>query len=132
MESRELVTSEEKKRAFDEFWIGMTNSAGKAKSIIREYYQQVEEANHLFTGYKEGWKTDMGMIYIILGPPDIIYNNGFIEEWYYDKREQLPGINFSFTRIKNLFSRDHYVLLRKEQYKNYWFQAIDAWRKGMK
>jgi len=129
-ETLKLTSSEEKKRAFDEFWIGMSKSPDKAKSIIRNYYKQVEEANQLFTGYKEGWKTDMGMIYIILGPPDVIYNNGFTEEWYYDKQNQLPGINFSFTRIKNLFSPDHYVLVRQEQYKNYWFQAIENWREG--
>jgi GWxTD domain-containing protein len=131
-ESQKLYSSEEKKRAFDQFWLSMANSPDQAKKIIREYYQQVEEANLLFTGYKEGWKTDMGMLYIILGSPDMIYNNGFTEEWYYSKREQLPGINFTFTRIKNLFARNHYVLLRKEQYKNYWYQVINEWRSGLK
>lgn len=37
---------------------------------LNEYYRRVEYANVNFGGYFKGWKSDMGMVYITLGPPD--------------------------------------------------------------
>ena len=34
----------------------------------------------LFTSYKQGWKTDKGMIYIIFGAPDEVLKDGEREE----------------------------------------------------
>ena len=37
---------------------------------MNEYYRRVEYANENFNGYFKGWRSDMGMVYITLGPPD--------------------------------------------------------------
>ncbi len=36
---------------------------------MNEYYQRIKYANEQFKSYTEGWLTDMGMVYIVLGPP---------------------------------------------------------------
>ena len=35
-------------------------------NLIKTYYSKVEKANEMFTSHLEGWKTDRGMISIIL------------------------------------------------------------------
>lgn len=66
----------------------------------REYYRRISYANEAYQGFrKEGWKTDRGWVYVMLGPPDSIerepYNQRFapspgrtikaIEVWVYYK-----------------------------------------------
>jgi GWxTD domain-containing protein len=55
------------------------------------YFNRVKYTNEHFATYKDGWKTDRGMIYIKYGPPDDIENHSFeidsppYEIWYYNK-----------------------------------------------
>ena len=58
----------------------------------KEYFNRIEEANHLFReGGSPGWLQDRGRIYILLGPPDNreVYPRGYdfygkpTEIWYY-------------------------------------------------
>ena len=37
---------------------------------MNEYYQRIKYANEQFKSYTEGWLTDMGMVYVVLGPPN--------------------------------------------------------------
>ena len=112
-------------------WLKITKSEEKARKVIRWYYQRVEEANSFFSSYKEGWKTDMGMIYIFFGAPDGVYNNGVSEQWIYSKKEELPAISFNFIRKKNVFSSKLYSLERKHEYKTQWYRRVDIFRKGL-
>ena len=38
--------------------------------LMNEYYKRVSYANENFDGWKDGWETDRGMVYILFGPPD--------------------------------------------------------------
>jgi len=124
-----LKDNENQKEAFERFWLKLASSEDQAGRLIRKYFDQVEIVNELFTNYKPGWKTDMGMIYIIFGPPDEAYSNGETESWYY--KTQSSTIVFNFLRLKSIFTHNHYVLIRDRQYKNAWFKAIDNWRRGI-
>lgn len=44
---------------------------------LNEYYRRVDYANANFKGYFKGWKSDMGMVYITLGPPDQVTRRPF-------------------------------------------------------
>ncbi len=59
--------------------------------VMNEYYARVDYSNNHFNSYYEGWKSDMGWIFITLGPPDNVYrqpmamNEKPYEIWtYYD------------------------------------------------
>ncbi len=119
------------KRLFDKFWLDMTNSAERAKSIIRTFYDRTEVANRLFTTFKEGWKTDMGMIYIVMGPPDEIERSNKEETWVYLADRDLPKRKYTFIRSNSIFSPAHYVLIREKKHAASWFEAIDLLRKGI-
>ncbi len=127
-----LLDNPDKKKAFDSYWIEVTKSSERARKVIKEYYKRVLLANSIFTTYKQGWKTDKGMIYIIYGPPDEVLRDGSREEWIYERTNQLPRINFTFIKARSIFTNDHYVLLRRESYQQVWYKAIDLWRKGQK
>jgi len=40
-----------------------------------EYLQRIDDANRLFTAGRDGWLTDRGMTYILLGPPRHVSNH---------------------------------------------------------
>ena len=45
--------------------------------ILYEYYRRIEYATKNFKGMGEGWRTDMGMIYITFGPPSSVERHPF-------------------------------------------------------
>ena len=118
------------KKDFDKFWLDLTRSEPRAKRIIKVYYDRVNEANQLFTTYKTGWKTDMGLIYIVFGMPDRVTRSQNNEKWSYFAKQNAPPMEFEFIRINSIFSARHYVLIREKKFANSWFRAIDMLRKG--
>lgn len=126
-----LKEAEDFKKALDLYFLNMTSgNQALAKQIIRSYFRRVKRANELFTTYKEGWKTDKGMIYTILGPPSRIQRNGMREVWLYSQSANFSEIIFTFYRKPNQFSEDHYELVRYPEYGAYWYPFVEAWRTG--
>jgi GWxTD domain-containing protein len=93
----------EKQKRFLEFW-AKRNPGGSSthNALMEEYYARVAYANRNFTRYQEGWKTDMGMIFIEFGPPQNIERHPFesdskpYEIWYYyDQNRQFIFVDDS-------------------------------------
>lgn len=125
-------TPAEKKRRFDSFWGSLVPNRNVAANLIKLYYGRIEEANLYFTGYKEGWKTDRGMIYTILGPPLYIDRRVETEMWHYSYSQQNPIKTFVFEKAQD-FGDDpfeNYILERRPFYQQEWIRAIDLWREG--
>jgi hypothetical protein len=67
-----------------------------------EYFERIDFANRNFArgSLFEGWRTDRGKVYIILGPPDYIVDEPFnasgdaYQIWYYYDR----GYNLIFVQ----------------------------------
>lgn len=129
MEFNDLTAKSNKKLAVDNFWLESTGDADRARELIRIYYNRVFFANYFFSSYKEGWKTDRGMIYIIYGPPNRLKKNALTETWtYYRKRSHEP-LNFTFTKLDNAYSSNDFQLERN--FVNaMWTQAVRDWRSG--
>lgn len=67
----EVKDFETKLVRFEEFWKRLDPSPNTIENeTLNEYYRRVEYANANFKGYFKGWRSDMGMVYITLGPPD--------------------------------------------------------------
>jgi len=84
------VTAEERLKQFEQFWKNHDPTPGTDKNeSMDEFYRRVQFANENFTVFRDGWRTDMGMIYIIFGPPSDIERHPFdlenkpYEYWYY-------------------------------------------------
>jgi len=127
-----LQSSANQKTAFEKYWLKLLNDPSTASEIMGKFYSQVEEANFFFTNYKEGWKTDMGMIYIVYGKPDEVYKGEETIDWVYNKSLNLPIIRFTFIKVKNVFTDHHYSLMRKNNFDRHWMMSVKMWREGRK
>jgi len=130
------------KAALDDFWIKCGGNVNKARELIRIYYTRVLYSNYYFTSYKEGWRNERGMIYIIYGPPDKVYKTSEGENWGYRKpviksswggryRVSNEYLFFNFKKRENPFSDNDYYLSRSETLVTYWAQATSSWRNGI-
>lgn len=97
-------TSPEKKRElFQEFWKKKDpTQKTEQNELMEEYYARVAYANKHFSHYIDGWKTDMGMIYIIFGSPSNIERHPFnidsrpYEIWtYYEINREFVFVDVS-------------------------------------
>ena len=69
---------QEKLKRFKAFWKSKDPSPNTVDNeVLNEYYRRVSYANKHFKNYLPGWKSDMGMIYIVLGPPDNVERHPF-------------------------------------------------------
>jgi GWxTD domain-containing protein len=141
-EMSELRSSLKPKVALDDFWIGCGGNVEKSRELIRIFYTRALYANYYFTSYREGWRTDRGMIYIIYGPPDKVYKSSEEEKWGYRKSEiqsrwgtryqvKEEYLYFTFKKRENRFSDNDYPLSRSESVISNWDKAVLSWRKGI-
>ncbi len=83
---------ERKTEMFRDFWKKKDPTPTTEKNeLMDEYYGRIQYANQNFGHYIDGWKTDMGMVYVIFGSPSNIERHPFeldskpYEIWtYYD------------------------------------------------
>lgn len=114
------------KKAFDKVILSVTGDKDRARNLMRSYFRRVELANQFFTSYKEGWKTDRGMIYIVFGLPDEVYRFNDREVWNY--KNSSFKISFNFVKSATVFDPDNYVLIRERKFQETWYEVIDLWR----
>ncbi len=127
-EFKVLLVSGSKKIATDEFWLTASRNISRAKELIKIFYDRILFANLYFKSYKEGWKTDRGMIYVIHGTPSQVYRTSYDEKWLYGRG--MKTITFVFNKKANIFSDKNYVLDRMSAYMKSWYKAVEYWRNG--
>lgn len=126
----DLKSSDSAKMVIDEFWLRHAGTEERARDQVEEYYQRVEVANQLFSSYKQGWRTDRGVLYVVYGPPTGIYRTLDTETWVYGEEASSLNYTFVFDRMINPFTDNDYQLQRKADYRYGWGLAIEAWRHG--
>lgn len=129
----DIKSNDSLKAAVDRFWLTNIQNSSLAKSVISMYYHRVEEANKLFSNFKEGWKTDMGMVYILFGPP--FFQTKSLNEirWAYSYDLTAPEYNFVFERNKSrsdVYPFEHYVLQRDNVYFQLEYRVRELWLSG--
>jgi len=125
-EYAKLEDAGENKTAFDKSVLALTGDKDRARNFMRSYFQRVEFANRCFTAFKEGWKTDRGIVYIIFGAPDEVTRKGLNEIWYY----KASRTQFIFSKAGSVFDPEQYTLHRENSYSQTWYNQIDLWRKS--
>jgi len=129
-EYQKMINAGDKQAAIDKFWLTLGGGEDRAKELIKRYYNRVQDANTFFTSHIEGWKTDMGMIYIIFGPPNKTYKTQQMETWTYGNEGAPDAVTFKFDKINNPFSENNYKLIRSINYRDPWYIAVNNWRDG--
>jgi GWxTD domain-containing protein len=129
-EFRNIQKAENKKLAVDNYWLKLTNNVDMARELIRIYYNRLAYANSFFTSYKEGWKTDRGMIYMIFGAPNNITKTATAEIWEYHNKQDVSVISIKFLKIFSPYTENLYVMQRNDSYTPYWRNAVESWHNG--
>ena len=85
-----FADNEFKRQLFINFWKKRDPSPESgANELMVEYYKRVRYTNENFSSFQDGWKADMGMVYILFGNPNDIERHPFeiaqkpYEVWYY-------------------------------------------------
>jgi GWxTD domain-containing protein len=125
-EYSKLMQAKNDKKAFDRVILSITNDKDRASRLMKNYFRRVELANQYFTSYKEGWKTDRGMVYVVFGLPDEVFKFNDREVWNYSLTKK--NLSFTFVKASSVFDPDNYVLLRDQKYQQSWYETIDLWR----
>lgn len=83
---------------FVKFWQRRDPTPGTEQNESQDaYYNRIEFANQNFSVMqREGWQTDMGMLYIMLGSPDDIYREAY-------PRDSKPYQIWTYYRINREF-----------------------------
>lgn len=77
-EIQNAPTQEEKIKRYLDYWKKKDpDPRTEDNPVFDEYYRRVAFANENFSHYIEGWRTDRGMVYIILGAPNNINRHPF-------------------------------------------------------
>ena len=100
---KKAKTDDEKERRFLKFWKDKNaNSKSTKNNIMIEYYNRIKIANERYSHYVEGWKTDMGMVFIVYGNPSNIdrhpfdYDSKPYEIWeYYDYNKRFVFVDYT-------------------------------------
>ncbi|PKL84551.1 MAG: hypothetical protein CVV22_12480 [Ignavibacteriae bacterium HGW-Ignavibacteriae-1] len=94
-------TELERQKRFTQFWKERDPSLGTERNeAFDEYYGRINFANNTFKSYTEGWMTDMGMVYIIFGPPmSADRQSGYGDNRNYER--WLYGNNRDFLFVDN-------------------------------
>ncbi|NIR51171.1 GWxTD domain-containing protein [candidate division KSB1 bacterium] len=78
---------EEQLTLFKEFWKKRDPTPNtEVNEYLQEYYLRINRANELFKDQSmdSAWRTDMGKVYVMLGPPDDIRRAGNYRNQYVD------------------------------------------------
>jgi len=110
-------TLKERIKRYKEFWQKKNPLPSSGDNMVfDEYYGRVAYANEHFSTYVRGWKSDRGMVFITLGPPDNIdrhpmdMNAKPYEVWeYYDLNRSFVFVDetgFGDYRLVTPFTGD--------------------------
>jgi GWxTD domain-containing protein len=122
------------KEKIDRFWLKNIGDKYVTKNVIEKYYNRVVQANKQFSSFKEGWKTDPGLVYILFGPPVYVNRRAETMLWAYSNNVVSSDYNFRFTRPRvnsEFFPFTHYVLNRTRQLYDVQYQQKQLWLSGL-
>jgi GWxTD domain-containing protein len=120
------IAPSERKNFIEEFWKKRDPDPDTEENEFKkEYFNRIEEANHLFReGGSPGWLQDRGRIYILLGPPDN-RSARYISEINKAQMQLKPKVKakevvFDFNlRVKKV-KEDEMLIQIEVPYKNIW------------
>ncbi|MCL5034759.1 MAG: GWxTD domain-containing protein [Bacteroidetes bacterium] len=107
------------------FWKG---HGGYSKMV--QYYQRVSQANRYFTNCVAGWRTPMGLFYIVCGPPDNVQCRAWNEWWTYTVSSQQGSMAVTFKLVTDSPDPERrvYELEAVQSNADLWSYYVNKWR----
>ena len=122
-----------KRKLLYDFWNRRNNNQSDPNTIQKtEYFKRVDYANeHFRAGFKDGWKTDRGRVFIVYGPPDEVerhtneVNSKPYEIWTYNSIQ--GGVIFAFGDRSGLGDYDLLHSTHRDEMQNQnWMNQLQA------
>jgi len=129
-EYRKIIAKPDLKKALDDYWLDKGGSFDAARELIRIFYNRVVFANLYFTTDRPGWKTDRGMIYILMGSPSLVNKSETSESWVYKRINSNQKYTFDFFLAADAIKGYEFILNRTENHRIVWNTAVRSWREG--
>ncbi len=129
-ELRKISENPDSKQAVDEFWLERGGSFSVARELIKVYYNRIVFANLYFSSDREGYLTDRGMIYVMMGPPDLVNKSETGESWVYKQSGSNQKYTFDFYLASDPIMGYDFALKRSENHRVPWNMAVQSWREG--
>lgn len=129
-EYKGMRESRNPKEALDNFWLQFAGDSETARELIRTYYARVQEANLYFSGLREGWCTDRGMVHVVFGHPDRIRRDRYGETWIYGEEGEVNTLIFRFTVRAAGDDFNVFELERYPGFRSPWEAMVSSWRRG--
>ncbi|MDA8695448.1 GWxTD domain-containing protein [Flavobacteriales bacterium] len=129
-EYRTMREARNPKAALDNFWLQFVGRPEQARELIRTYYGRIHDANVFFSGLKEGWSTDRGMVYVVFGHPDRTRRDRFGETWIYGEEGDVNALIFRFSNRSSGDDFNTYELERYPGFRSPWEAMVSSWRRG--
>lgn len=108
------------------FW-----SEGGGHVKMSDYYRRVTEANRFFSTCIDGWRTPMGMFYVICGPPDYVECRGaYSERWMYVRSSTNERVVIDFRLARDTDNPENRYYGVENIYSNmdFWSYYVSRWR----
>lgn len=129
-EYERMRSAEDMKGELDRFWLACSEDPERAAALIATYYARVEEANLAFSGLREGWRTDRGMVHIVFGVPTRIRTSPGTEWWVYGEEGNVNTVIFRFVHEHAAYDANVWILDRSINFRTAWDRMVTAWRTG--
>lgn len=101
LKNMEALKGQKKIKAFLDFWQKKDPTPGTVENeYLTEYYNRIAFANKRFRGTKDGWRTEMGMVFIKLGPPDYIDRPMNYNSYYDATVNQRPNLVWEYVNLR--------------------------------
>ena len=101
MKKLEKAQGVDKIDAFNKFWESRDPTPEtRQNEYMIEYYDRIAYANKTFKKNNQGWKTDMGMVYILLGPPDYVDSPVNYDNFYDPTGTTRPTLIWQYNNLR--------------------------------
>ena len=95
------AAGEQQTAEFQKFWEKRDPTPGTRKNeYYEEYYRRIDFANKTFGGNKNGWRTDMGMVFVKLGQPDYIEKPITRNDYYDPISNRRPQVIWHYGQLQ--------------------------------
>jgi GWxTD domain-containing protein len=133
---KKLKDREEKIRFINYFWLRRDPNPKTLKNEYKEiFYRRVAESNEKFsTGFKKGWKTKRGQIYIVFGPPPEVVRGFTPDKYQYEvwRYYNLPDIRVLHALTINFidwYGNNDYRISRENFLDDYPYEIMGSRRR---
>jgi|GEM_PF-5480645 len=126
-EYQRIIESKNQWVEYNNLWVRTAGDTLRAAERSVMFQSGITRANELFTDFSAGSLTDRGMIWMMFGSPDQVWQDNNTETWSYNSNAWRPTLKFNFYKVTGHYG-ETWILKRTLFYGPFWQRQVDLWR----